>query len=141
MVRYLAIAALAATGTLQTSIEDSDRAYLVAHLEMTRQIIVRRDSRSDEGAVVVFSRPRQVVNRAMRGCSVRIAANVHEWCADWYAADYSPYRPSAIPQDHSPGSVAPRVAVRGAMPSRSAPARSRLDPSFRYTDYGFRLAR
>jgi len=40
MVRYLAIAALAATGTLQTSIDDSDRAYLVAHLEMTRQIIV-----------------------------------------------------------------------------------------------------
>jgi len=39
---YLVIAALAAaTSTLQTNhIDDSDRDYLVAHLEMTRQIIV-----------------------------------------------------------------------------------------------------
>jgi DinB family protein len=41
MTRYLVIAALAATaGTVQPSgLDDSDRAYLVAHLEMTRQFL------------------------------------------------------------------------------------------------------
>jgi DinB superfamily len=41
MSRYLVIAALAATGAFQPSgLDDSERAYLVAHLEMTRQFVI-----------------------------------------------------------------------------------------------------
>lgn len=72
-----------------------------------------------------------------------IGANVHEWCADWYARDYYATSPPANPTGPSSGA---RRASRGGSwrhaftISRSA-ARSRLDPSLRYTDYGFRLAR
>jgi formylglycine-generating enzyme required for sulfatase activity len=72
-----------------------------------------------------------------------IAANVHEWCADWYAADYYSSSPESNPQGPLQGT---RRASRGGSwrhavtISRSA-ARSRIDPSFRYTDYGFRIVR
>jgi hypothetical protein len=40
MSRYLVIAVLAAAGAVQPSrLDDSDRAYLIAHLEMTRQFV------------------------------------------------------------------------------------------------------
>ena len=72
-----------------------------------------------------------------------IAANVHEWCADWHAGDYYARSPARNPQGPPGGQ---RRASRGGSwrhaitISRSA-ARSKLDPSFRYTDYGFRIAR
>lgn len=41
MTRHLVIAALAAAGAFQPGrLDDSDRAYLVAHLEMTRQFVI-----------------------------------------------------------------------------------------------------
>ena len=72
-----------------------------------------------------------------------IAANVHEWCADWYAADYYAVSPESDPSGPSTGT---RRSSRGgswrhAVTISACAARSRLDPSFRYTDYGFRLAR
>ncbi|MDE3156066.1 MAG: SUMF1/EgtB/PvdO family nonheme iron enzyme [Acidobacteriota bacterium] len=72
-----------------------------------------------------------------------IGANVHEWCADWHASDYYAISPDRNPQ--GPASGARRASRGGSWRhavtiSRTA-ARSRLDPSFRYTDYGFRLAR
>ena len=72
-----------------------------------------------------------------------IATNVHEWCADWYAHDYYGATPGVNPQ--GPPSGVRRASRGGAWRhavtiSRSA-ARSRLDPSFRYTDYGFRVVR
>jgi formylglycine-generating enzyme required for sulfatase activity len=72
-----------------------------------------------------------------------IAANVHEWCADWHARDY--YASSSTENPAGPAGGARRASRGGSWRhavtiSRSA-ARSRLDPSLRYTDYGFRLAR
>ena len=72
-----------------------------------------------------------------------IAANVHEWCADWYAADYYSVSPERDPSGPLAGV---RRASRGgswrhAVTISTCAGRSRLDPSFRYTDYGFRLAR
>ena len=72
-----------------------------------------------------------------------IAANVHEWCADWHAADYYASSPEANPA--GPPSGRRRTSRGGSWRhavtiSRSA-ARSKIDPSFRYTDYGFRTVR
>jgi sulfatase modifying factor 1 len=72
-----------------------------------------------------------------------IGANIHEWCADWYAPGYYAVSPERNPQ--GPGAGTRRASRGGAWRhavtiSRCA-ARSRIDPSFRYTDYGFRLAR
>jgi formylglycine-generating enzyme required for sulfatase activity len=72
-----------------------------------------------------------------------ITANVHEWCADWHSAGYYAVSPAANPQGPSDGR---RRASRGGSwrhavtISRSA-ARSKIDPAFRYTDYGFRTVR
>ena len=72
-----------------------------------------------------------------------IAANIHEWCADWHAADYYAHAARRNPCGPSGGV---RRASRGgswrhAITISRAAARSKLDPSFRYTDYGFRVAR
>lgn len=58
---------------------------------------------------------------------VGIGANIHEWCENWY-------------------SEGRRRASRGgawrhAMTISRCAQRSKLDPSFRYTDYGFRVVR
>jgi formylglycine-generating enzyme required for sulfatase activity len=70
-----------------------------------------------------------------------MGCNVHEWCADWYAAGYYQHSPGTDPKGPPSGT---RRASRGGAwrhqikVSRNA-ARSSLDPTFRYNDYGFRV--
>ena len=72
-----------------------------------------------------------------------IGGNIHEWCADWHSASYYAQSPARNPQ--GPASGVRRASRGGAWRhavtvSRCA-QRSKLDPSFRYTDYGIRLVR
>ena len=69
--------------------------------------------------------------------------NVHEWCADWYAPDYYKISPTRNPM--GPESGTRRVSKGGSwrhkVKASRAAQRSSLPPAYRYTDYGFRLAR
>ncbi|MGD0414304.1 MAG: SUMF1/EgtB/PvdO family nonheme iron enzyme [Terriglobales bacterium] len=68
--------------------------------------------------------------------------NVHEWCSDWYAANYYAVSPERNPRGPETGD---RRASRGGSwrhhvkMSRCA-ARSSIPPEFKYADYGFRVA-
>lgn len=72
-----------------------------------------------------------------------IGANVHEWCSDWFDANYYASAPDRNPQGPTSGT---RRASRGGSwrhytkVSRCA-ARSSIPPEFQYADYGFRVAR
>jgi len=71
-----------------------------------------------------------------------ICENVHEWCSDWFQADYYAVSPERNPQGPESGQ---RRASRGGSwrhhikISRCA-ARSSIPPDFQYADYGFRVA-
>jgi len=71
-----------------------------------------------------------------------MGANVHEWCADWFSADYYAASAGRNPQGPAQGT---RRASRGGSwrhytkVSRCA-ARSSIPPEFQYADYGFRVA-
>ena len=71
-----------------------------------------------------------------------ICENVHEWCSDWYGADYYGVSPERNPGGPATGSR--RVSRGGSWRhqikiSRCA-ARSSIPPEFQYPDYGFRVA-
>jgi formylglycine-generating enzyme required for sulfatase activity len=72
-----------------------------------------------------------------------IGTLVHEWCSDWYAADYYAASPRNDPQGPPEGERRAsrggswRHHVRWSPPS----GRSSLPPDYRYADYGFRVAR
>jgi formylglycine-generating enzyme len=68
--------------------------------------------------------------------------NVHEWCSDWYEADYYSHSPERNP--HGP-ELGTRKASRGGswrhhIKISRCSARSSIPPEFQYADYGFRLA-
>ena len=72
-----------------------------------------------------------------------IAANNHEWCADRHSREYYAQSPANNPRGPASGV---RRASRGgswrhAVTISRSSARSKLAPSFRYTDYGFRVVR
>jgi formylglycine-generating enzyme required for sulfatase activity len=68
--------------------------------------------------------------------------NVHEWCSDWFGADYYTISPERNPQGPEEGS---RRASRGGswrhhIKISRCSARSSIPPEFKYADYGFRVA-
>ncbi len=72
-----------------------------------------------------------------------IATNIHEWCADWHDASY--YSRSIERNPTGPDNGVRRASRGGAWRHTytmcRVTLRSKLDPSFRYNDYGFRVAR
>lgn len=69
--------------------------------------------------------------------------NIHEWCSDWYDPGY--YAVSPLEDPRGPATGRRRASRGGAwrhqvQVCRTA-ARSSLDPTFRYNDYGFRAVR
>jgi formylglycine-generating enzyme required for sulfatase activity len=68
--------------------------------------------------------------------------NVHEWCSDWYGADYYAASPDRNPLGPQSGA---RRASRGGswrhhIKISRCGARSSIPPDFKYSDYGFRVA-
>ena len=68
--------------------------------------------------------------------------NVHEWCSDWFDANYYARSPAQNPQGPETGQ---RRASRGGswrhhIKIARCAARSSIPPSFQYADYGFRVA-
>jgi formylglycine-generating enzyme required for sulfatase activity len=71
-----------------------------------------------------------------------IAENVHEWCSDWFQADYYQNSRERNPQGPETGE---RKASRGGswrhqMKISRCAARASIPPAFQYADYGFRVA-
>jgi sulfatase modifying factor 1 len=67
--------------------------------------------------------------------------NVHEWCLDWYAADYYQESPGSNPGGPESGT---RRSSRGGswrhqIKITRCAARSSIPPDYRYADYGFRI--
>jgi len=71
-----------------------------------------------------------------------ISENVHEWCSDWYQADYYAVSPERNPRGPETGE---RRSSRGGswrhhIKVTRCAARSSIPPEFHYADYGFRVA-
>jgi formylglycine-generating enzyme required for sulfatase activity len=71
-----------------------------------------------------------------------ICANVHEWCSDWYDANYYAASPERNPRGPDSGQ---RRASRGGswrhhIKVTRCAGRSSIPPQFQYADYGFRVA-
>jgi formylglycine-generating enzyme required for sulfatase activity len=71
-----------------------------------------------------------------------ICANVHEWCSDWFSADYYANCPDRNPRGPASGE---RRASRGGswrhhVKVTRCAARSSIPPHLQYADYGLRVA-
>jgi formylglycine-generating enzyme len=69
--------------------------------------------------------------------------NVHEWCSDWFGAEYYAVSPERNPQGPLESG---RKASRGGswrhqVKIARCSARSSIPPQFQYADYGFRVVR
>lgn len=72
-----------------------------------------------------------------------IGENVHEWCRDWFDAEYYAVSPRENPAGPPNGR---RRSARGgswrhAIKASRCAARSSIPPHFRYNDFGLRLVR
>jgi sulfatase modifying factor 1 len=87
--------------------------------------------------------PEPVGSGAPNACGLyNMCDNVHEWCSDWFDANYYAASPERNPRGPETGT---RRASRGGSwrhhikISRCA-VRSSIPPEFQYADYGFRVA-
>jgi formylglycine-generating enzyme len=75
-----------------------------------------------------------------------IGDNVHEWCSDWYDANYYAISPERNPRGPEHSAMTPaRKSSRGGswrhhIKVARCSARSSIPPEFQYADYGFRVA-
>ena len=71
-----------------------------------------------------------------------MAEGVHEWCSDFYNPDYYHHTPERNPQGPSSGKkmVSRGGSWRHRIKFSRCAARSTLNPTFKYADYGFRVA-
>jgi formylglycine-generating enzyme len=75
-----------------------------------------------------------------------IGDNVHEWCSDWYDANYYAGSPERNPRGPEQSAMKPaRKSSRGGswrhqIKVARCSARSSIPPEFQYADYGFRVA-
>jgi formylglycine-generating enzyme len=75
-----------------------------------------------------------------------IGDNVHEWCSDWYDANYYAVSPERNPPGPEQSVMKPsRKSSRGGswrhqIKVARCSARSSIPPEFQYADYGFRVA-
>jgi len=72
-----------------------------------------------------------------------VCENVHEWCSDWYAADFYAASPERNPRGPATGTrrVSRGGSWRHQIKFTRCAARSSIPPQFQYADYGFRVAR
>ncbi len=72
-----------------------------------------------------------------------LCENIHEWCRDWYDANYYENSPEKDPQGPEEGrkKASRGGAWRHAIRISRCAARSAILPHCRYNDYGFRVCR
>ena len=75
-------------------------------------------------------------------CLYDMCENVHEWCSDWFAADYYANSPERDPRGPESGT---RRASRGGswrhhIKASYCHTRSSIPPHLQYADYGLRVA-
>jgi sulfatase modifying factor 1 len=88
--------------------------------------------------------PRRVGEWQPNGFGIfNLGDNTHEWCSDWFSADFYALSPESNPQGPESGSrkVSRGGSWRHQVKASRAAHRSSLPPAFRYTDYGFRLVK
>jgi formylglycine-generating enzyme required for sulfatase activity len=91
-----------------------------------------------------WASPRRAATGRPNGFGLfHIGDHVHEWCQDWYSSPYYIDSPDRNPTGPETGSrrVSRGGSWRHLVKASRAAHRSSLPPSYRYTDYGFRLAR
>ncbi|HLF71521.1 MAG TPA: SUMF1/EgtB/PvdO family nonheme iron enzyme [Dehalococcoidia bacterium] len=99
-------------------------------------------SRPELRAIVSLGQPHVPGPECANAYGLRcMVDNLHEWCSDWYAPDYYASSPQNAPTGPETGR---RRASRGGswrhmIKFNRLAARSSLDPTYRYNDYGFRV--
>ncbi len=87
--------------------------------------------------------PEPVATAAPNGYGLfDMGENVHEWCSDWFDANYYAVSPDCDPLGPAAGT---RKGSRGGswrhqIKIARCSSRSSIPPEFKYADYGFRLA-